>query len=606
MKQIIKILCLMLAVALIMCNITVLATEKEPTVVIGNSIVSVGGTSRIAVTVENFDSFVGGYNFEIKFPEVTQVTDVYLGETKLTSLEDGGSDYNVRVDNTLVLAGTCNYGIETDFSNNSVYYVDFNTSAEIATGEYSVEFSEDTYIVSDSNDEELIFPATVNGKINVRGLKADINESGSADATDIVILRKWLIGIDGGNTFNETVADINNDGELDIRDLVAIKKYFARAVVYLSDNGDDSNEGNMADKPVATLDRAIEQVYEGGTVYITDTYTLDSKFTWAKHFKPIVISGGTLDATAVSALKMADDTTFSDITLNCKSGADIYANGYELKIGEDVIVSGKPYLYGGSTVTVKSTSMEIYSGSYQYIFGGGKNADVTGDTNVVIGGNVNNDLNQADHSGGVYIVGGSNNGVVEGDTYLTVGGNAKSTYIIGAGIGAESNVLGKTNVEITGGAFMGAYAGSTNGKCSDTELILTGGTIEQIFGGSENASITGNTSLKILGGTVTRRIYGGCYNTLSDSGEWLRQYHVSGNTTVLLSSKANINFGTFNDYGIFACSRYESHFDDENSTIIYEDATTKSKFNGILGQQDWLMKFISSWPNAAKTVTTLN
>ena len=606
MRKTKELLCLVLAVALLLCNIPVLAAEQEYTVMIGNAVVGSGDDGRIAITVENFESFIGGYNFEIKFPEIAQISAVYLNGNKLTSLANGGSDYNIRNGNILVLAGTCNYGSETDLDNNTVFYVDFNTSADASIGGYSVEFTGNTYIVSDSDDEELIFPVTVNGKINIQGLKADIDGSGNTDTADMAVFKKWLLNINHGDVFNEIAADINQDGSLDIRDLVAIKKYFARVVVYLSDNGDDKNSGDTADKPFATLNRAIEQVYEGGTVYITDTYTVDSDFTWKSHLKPVEISGGTFNATAVSSFKIADDTTFNDVALNFKSGAEVFANGCELKIGEDVVVSGKPYLYGGSTTAVESTSLEIYSGSYQYICGGGKGADVTQNTSVIVGENVNGDLDETDHNGGVYIIGGCNDGVVGGNTNLIIGGNAKSTYIIGAGIGASSKVSGKTKVEINGGAFMGAYAGSTNGKCADTELTLLGGTIEQVFGGCENASMTGNTRLNILGGTVTRRIYGGCYNELTSGGEWKNQNHVSGNTTVFLSSKANVVFGNFNDYGIFACSRYKSHFDNENSTIIYENSDAKSKFSNMLGQKDWMSKLISSWPEAAQAVTTLN
>ena len=586
------------------CVIPVLAAENTQTVILGNTNVSVGESGRITVTTKNFGSFLGAFNLEIKFPEKVKITDVYLGENKLISLGDGGSDYNVRSGNTLVLAGTCNYGTQTDLDDNTVYYIDFIMDESVTLGEYPVVFTDDTFVVADSDDEALIFPAKADGKINVIGLKYDIDESGNVNAADVTMLKKWLIGIVQGENFKEFLADINSDGAVNIIDLVAIKHYITRSVVYLSDNGDDANSGESADAPVATLNRAIEQVYEGGTVYITDTYTLDSSFAWKKHFKPVEISGGTFDATVTSALNISDDVTFTDTTLNFNSGADIYANGYEVQMGENVIVSGKPYLYGGGTAEVESTNLKVYSGSYQYIYGGGKNADVSQDTNLTVGGNVNSELDETNHSGGVYIIGGCRNGVVGGNTNLTVEGNAKATHIFGAGIGADSVVSGKTNVQINGGAFMSAYAGSTDGKCQDTEITLSGGAIEQIFGGNQNTSMTGNARVNILGGTVKRRIYGGCYNEVSDSGSWQSQNHVNGNTTVFLSANANVQFGDFRDYGIFACSRYKSAFDNENSTVIYENSDAESKFSSKLGQQDWISKLISSWPSAAKTITT--
>lgn len=312
MKKTMSILSVVLSVVMLLGNLIVSAEVKTPTVMLSNNNAVLGETGRVAITVDNFDGFIGGYNFEIKFPEIIQIMNVYLDGKKLTSMSDGGADYNVRNDNTLVLAGICNYGSETDLSNNTVYHVEFITPIDAVMGEYPVEFTDETYIVSDFDDEELIFPVTVNGKINLsanNAYKADIDESGIVDATDMVALRKWLIGVDCGTVFNKFAADVNDDGEVDIRDLVAIKKYFLKAVsnhtkrlpdtggiveqvsggadeeaevlrttideakdnlvvtgkkYYVSQNGNDSNDGTSPQKAVKTLSRVEQLAVKSG------------------------------------------------------------------------------------------------------------------------------------------------------------------------------------------------------------------------------------------------------------------------------------------------------------------------------------------------------
>ena len=608
MKRYKKKISVVLLIVLLLCSMPILVTANTIMIAVDSVNVNAGKTGRIAITTDNFDGFVGGFNFEIKFPQIATITNVYLGENILTSFSNGGNDYTINSENTLILIGTCNYGDDTVLDDNTSYYVEFEVSKDAERGEYPVEITKDTAVVSADNSKDFIFLNKKDGKITViesRFLKADIDENGNVDEADITLLRKRLLGMDVGGVFNETSADMNDDGTLDILDMVAWHNYFGNSVVYLSDNGNDNNAGYSKDLPVATLNQAIEQVSDGGTIFITDTYTVDNSFSWSKHNKSVNISGGTIDATSVSTFKIADDTTFMEgTTLKFKSGAEIYADGYSLKISENVDVSGKPYLYGGGSSDVKSTLLEVYSGSYKRIFGGGNNADVAENTNVIIGGKVNSNLDETDHYGDVRVYGGGNFGVVNGNTNITVQDEAKATYIYGAGYGSDSNVKGKTNVNILGGAFVGAYAGSEFGKCSGTQVNLHGGKIEQIFGGSEGNVIIGDTRVNILGGTVTRRIYGGCYNEYSIVSGWKTKFHVDGNTTVFLSANATIEFDSQDDKGIFACTRYGSHYDDENSTIIFEDSAAKTKFEGLLGQQDgWLQ---NSWCAAAKNQTILN
>ncbi len=605
MRKILKYLVLFVAFVLMITNFYVSAdTTTNLSLTVDTIFAEPGNSYKVNLKTNGFTGFSGAYNFEVKFPEIAEIIAVYFDGEKLTSVFDGGSDYNIYGDNILIIADTCNYGGDTALSDSKFFEIEFTISDSAAIGTYPLNVTEDTYATI---DEDLVSVTGYDGAIIIEEsvlLKADINNDGTANATDLSALRINLLDNEYDGAFFRKVADINKDNKIDIKDLVSFKKYLTRLVVYLSDNGNDANIGDSADYPVATIDRAIDQVYEGGTVYITDTFTPSS--TWSKHYKKIEISGGIFNASSLSTVTLSDSTKFTDVTLNFKSGSSLYAGGNKLIIADDVTVNGNPYVYGGDTVEVASTDIEIYSGSYQRIYGGGNGANVIGNTNVKVGGTVNSDLDETNHSGGVYIIAGCNNATVGGNTYLIVEGSTKSTHIFGAGVGASSTVVGKTNVIINGGAFMSAYAGSTNGKCSDTELTLAGGTIEQVFGGNSSSSMTGNTKLNIIGGTVTRRIYGGCYNEATRSGlnlNWASTNHVTGNTTVLLSSDADVVFNTdFDDYGIFACTRYKSHFLDENSTLIYEDSAAKSEFEGKIGQKQGLLYFF--FPSAANNIIT--
>lgn len=282
------------------------------------------------------------------------------------------------------------------------------------------------------------------------------------------------------------------------------------------------------------------------------------------------------------------------MTLTFKAGAVIYAAGNSLKIDSDVTVNGTTTLYGGDTAAVESTDVTLLSGSFTTIYGGGNGAGVTGNTNLYVGGNVNPGIDVADHGIGINIYGGCNNAVVSGDTYVTIADNARSSHVLGAGIGSNSNVLGTTHVYFTGGDLMSIYGGGRASGATNTQVIMTGGNVEQVFGGSESASFTGSTDVQILGGTVTRRIYGGCYNEAARSGlslNWSSTHHVTGTTTVTIGEGANITLSYSDDErGIFACSRYKSLFSNEYAKFVFTSDAAYNSYYSKLGPDGVLAK----------------
>ena len=69
---------------------------------------------------------------------------------------------------------------------------------------------------------------TVNGTVKVtvyRALFGDFNSDGEVDTTDMILLRRQLLGLE--KDFHTAVADLNNDGKVNILDLVRLKRYLA-------------------------------------------------------------------------------------------------------------------------------------------------------------------------------------------------------------------------------------------------------------------------------------------------------------------------------------------------------------------------------------------
>ncbi len=174
-------------------------------------------------------------------------------------------------------------------------------------------------------------------------------------------------------------------------------------------------------------------------------------------------------------------------------GNDVFADG------EDMTVTGD-----GTTNTAKTASDEKTFGNDCNIYGGSKNADVTGDTSVTIG--------EGAVVGDVY--GGGKNGDVDGNTNIVIeegattgdvyggghaeGGDASSNWSTGSS--AQANVTGDTNVTVNGGSTGDVYGGG-NAEGGDTNKSFSAG-------GSAEATVEGQTNVTVSGGT-TGDVHGG-------------------------------------------------------------------------------------------------
>ena len=393
-----------------------------------------------------------------------------------------------------------------------------------------------------------------------------------------------------------------------------------REEVWVSSNGTNGIAYGGKNAPYATLEYAIEHVVDGGTIHITDTYAFASGEKWPSHDKKVTVTGGTLDFSAKSEIYIDGDVTFSAIELTLKGthnddtdtyNTAIFAEGHELVIKENVtftneqdVKDGKnrvEIIGGSKKENVASTNLKIYAGSYYIIYGGAIDNNVTGDTNVVVGKNVNSGASYTDHNYSYLLFGGGCNGTVYGNTNVTVENGATFNYVYGGGYLANSKVEGATNIQFNGSA-MSIFGGSYKGTNGDTNIVMNGGTVEQIFGGCEKNSMTGNTNVQVLGGTVVRRIYGGCYNdttglTISTSRR------VTGHTNVLVGPSATISLNsTGPDYTgdayLCAVSR-GGDFDGECGAFIFNEASSyKNKTDGYSTSPAYHYRVLTNGNNA--------
>lgn len=378
------------------------------------------------------------------------------------------------------------------------------------------------------------------------------------------------------------------------------------------------------------IEAKVPSVDMTGNVYVLNSLTADESFVWNEHGLDVAIKGdkaekaSVVDFSAVMDMGINDDVTLANMTLKLKQGASfaasekVFLNGHRFIIGEDVVSHNpRTIIYGGGyQKDVDSTYVEIHAGRYCCIYGGGlegnvqkdtnvvlentdvyspnsaiarvhgggESAAVFGDTHVTLGDGFNSDsgFDVTSHSklsavfGGGYSKNPDKRAIVAGDTYVTVKGTARLNYSFGGGYNysdvqgrCHTNFEGGTAVSIYGGSFASSSGAAGDPKNPHATVVMTGGTVEQIYGGNEYNEMAGDTSVQVLGGTVTRRIYGGCYNNYN--GEWKSAVSVAGNTNVTIGPDAKILQETGlleGDSSICAISRLGENKETETGVMV--------------------------------------
>lgn len=328
-----------------------------------------------------------------------------------------------------------------------------------------------------------------------------------------------------------------------------------------------------------SLVTALDEIADNGTIEVEGTVVVTEAL--GIHGKTVTITGGTLDFSSFNSVTLGDHITFDNITLTFTEDIHLYANGYKVTMGEGVTMTNPIKIFGGKNGgTAASTDLTLRGGEYSEIYGGSYNGNIIGDTHLYVGGNTNASVNAANHSGaacvfdGNYISSGHTQ-AIGGTAYTEFSDSAKANYIFGANNG-NGMIYGGVNMEISGGSAM------------------------SIYGASRNGGYSGDVKLEISGGTITRRVYGGCYNEYD--GSWKHSRYVVGEIVLTLHSGANITFSQNIDRSLYAHSRHATVSDTEVSHLVFADSTAYSNYKNKVKAQDSAMKSIMSGVSAADYV----
>lgn len=218
---------------------------------------------------------------------------------------------------------------------------------------------------------------------------------------------------------------------------------------------------------------------------------------------------------------------------------------------------------GGNAASVPATDVTIHGGTFDRIFAGGNGvkraADVTGNTsafigggtigkvfggsneNGTIGGTINVEINKETDGCLMQIaeVYGGGNKAASNAGNLTIvrtgGDNEYIQYVYGGA--NDADVTGDITLNITGGRITEAlFGGNNTGHTVTGDITLNinwdnaNGAddkkyLKDVYGGGNQADVTGSTSIKLSNGTVSHDIYGG--GSKAD---------VSGNTSIALEN----------------------------------------------------------------------
>ena len=337
------------------------------------------------------------------------------------------------------------------------------------------------------------------GEVLMLVLKGEANKD-SFSGDDIAYIQQQYVGEDGHFTMTLPL-DEGDYGFFSNAKFRTQQTDTREGSIYVSKDGSDDNDGKSPDAPLQSFEEAYKQAALLNYEKIVIMSDINYAACPADYTGMITIEGqnGTeklnIQVNDDKYINIAGDTTFSKLVLGSTDSVNIFACGHELKIDENVTSEQRLGVFGGKRREAMEgdTKLTILGGKYNYICGGGLSGNVTGNTDVTVGGNVNegdgiDDANSATFSH-CYIWGGGSNSSVIGETNVTLKDNAVTGYVCGSGEktgGWEK----KTHINIEGGKVMNVYGGSAKAEATalencDTHITITGGTVESIFGGCE-------------------------------------------------------------------------------------------------------------------------
>lgn len=205
--------------------------------------------------------------------------------------------------------------------------------------------------------------------------------------------------------------------------------------------------------------------------------------------------------------------------------------------GTNVVIADNAYVergvYGGGSYgyTEATANIHILGGTIGCVAGGVNGTSylstikggVFGGACQNKGGTTNVTMKDGTINGGIY--GGSNyNGTVSGLATVNVsGGSAENVF--GGGLGSSTEMSSGTVVNVSGGTINNnVYGGGEEGTVTgNTNVTVSGGSMNDVYGAgkgssSQNANIAGKTYVTVTGGTMAN-VYGGGENGTVDEGD---------------------------------------------------------------------------------------
>ena len=465
----------------------------------------------------------------------------------------------------------------SEFNINNVIYVNSETGKGngLGTIDLPVNSLDSAYSIANirygdnklDNLYYIVLQTSLNVSNNIKsGLKLD-------DNIEVVITNK-LVGEDETIDYPDSVLNIST-AVLDFvgkTTLENLKIKTTKAVEFFA-NGNDVTFGKGLD--ITSPDNNYPIIYGGGNTNNVTTDTIDLKVLSGKYN---MIFGGGKEGNVDANINLTIGGETGEIVDVTQYGKDddsktgVFGAGRTGSVVGDITVtinSGnfhRVYGAGLSGTTTGNVTVNFRGGTSTRLYGGGQNATVNGDAKKNTG---NATINLGNGSGvatiSSYLRGSGqysgvfgattlniyNGAVLSKDTQVAAGGyqgNAGSSNLNVYGGTIECNLYGGgwgnigdpskgkagetsvhiySNAQVQGDIYGGGYAGTAD----STNVIVENATLNNVYGGGNQAKIEGNTSVRITSAKINENVYGGGNGTIAT---------VKGNTTVIIDGNTII------------------------------------------------------------------
>lgn len=360
----------------------------------------------------------------------------------------------------------------------------------------------------------------------------------------------------GGNNVGVTTSNVNVNGTTNLTE--------NDSAIF----GGSNAQGTTNTSNVNVNSRISKNVYGGGLG--SDT-TVNNSYVNTKSITNEIYGGGKEGKVKKVVINLEDGA----------EGSNVFGGGHLVGIDESVEINAKygsnfTNIYGGSNEkgTVKNPVIN-YEGKATSVYGAGKGDNtITLNPSIIVG---QCEMTQSVYGGGekgvtkgianvtitkpvsvMNLFGAGNEAGVDGDTNITITADGAAGYVFG-GSYSSGEVTGTAKINISGNAFFDVYGGGygANTKVKNTNVVTTSSAKvdSNVYGGSKDGIITGNTEIEI-NGKVSKSVYGAGEGVTSD---------VMGNTHLVLfgATVSGDVFGGGNKGGIAG----DSHVDLLSGTV---------------------------------------